>query len=187
MIEADTGDIAVRDSQLGMGRVGSRARAGASGLRRGWRIARAFMLSAAAAAIIAGCASGSGNSSADTFALGTTPKDVTANPAVERIFENSCYSCHSLGGSAPWYAAIVPSYLMSNSAREKLNFSDWNNFDQATKAAAIKQVAAVVADGDMPPLDYRLLHPAAGLSDTDKATIAQWAAGPHAPPALPAH
>ena len=79
---------------------------------------------------------------------------------------------------------VAPSYLMSNSARAKMNFSDWNNFDQSTKAQARSLAASVVAGGEMPPWDFTLLHPSARLADSDKATIAQWAA---AAPALPAH
>ncbi len=139
------------------------------------------LIAVAAAAMIAGCASTSGSSGE---AMDTTPKGVTSNVAVEQILENSCYGCHSNGGSAPWYASVAPSYLMSNSARAKMNFSDWNNFDQSTKAQARSLAASVVAGGEMPPWDFTLLHPSARLTDSDKATIAQWAA---AAPALPAH
>jgi uncharacterized membrane protein len=132
--------------------------------------------------IIAGCASSSGNSAAE--AMNTTPVGVTSNPAVEQVLENSCYGCHSNGGSAPWYAAVAPSYVMSGSAREKMNFSDWNNYDQSTRQQARSLVASVVADGEMPPGDFTLLHPSAGLTEGDKATIAKWAAEK---PALPAH
>lgn len=141
------------------------------------------LLAVAGAMMIAGCASGSGNSAA-AGTMDTTPVGVTSNAAVERILENSCYGCHSNGGSAPWYASLAPTYLMSDSARAKMNFSDWNNYDQSTKAQARSLAASVVAAGEMPPGDFTLLHPSAKLTDSDKATIAQWAA---ATPALPAH
>ena len=139
------------------------------------------LIAMAGAVMIAGCASTSGNSAES---MDTTPKGVTSNAAVEQILENSCYGCHSNGGSAPWYASVAPSYLMSNSARADMNFSDWNNFDQSTKAQARGLAASVVAGGEMPPWDFTLLHPSARLTDSDKAAIAQWAA---AAPALPAH
>lgn len=157
------------------------ARGGFSRSRRAASIARALFV--AGAVMIAGCASGSGNSTGER-PMDTTPTGVTSNAAVEQILQNSCYSCHSNGGSAPWYAAISPSYLLSNSAREKMNFSDWNNYDQATKAKARSLAASVVADGEMPPWDFTLLHPSARATDSDRAEIAKWAA---APPALPAH
>ncbi|MGH7779676.1 MAG: heme-binding domain-containing protein [Candidatus Binataceae bacterium] len=131
--------------------------------------------------IAAGCASSSNSAGAIPT---VAPVDVTSNAAVEQILQNSCYSCHSNGGSAPWYASISPSYLASNSARSKMNFSDWNNYDQATKAQARNLAASVVADGEMPPWDFKLLHPSAGLTASDKAAISQWAAET---PALPAH
>jgi len=151
--------------------------------RRRLRVTRALFVFALGAAMIAGCAGTAGNQ-AGADALSTIPTGVTANAAVAQILQNSCYSCHSNGGSAPWYASIAPSYLMSNSARAKMNFSDWNNFDQSTKAQARHLVASVVDDGDMPPLDFRIFHPSAGLSDSDKAVIAQWAAQTRP---LPAH
>ncbi|MHB8381643.1 MAG: heme-binding domain-containing protein [Candidatus Binataceae bacterium] len=137
----------------------------------------------ASAMMLAGCAGSSGNSAA-AAAMNTTPVGVTSNAAVGQILQNSCYGCHSNGGSAPWYASIAPSYLMSDSARGKMNFSDWNNYDQKTKAQARSLAASVVADGEMPPWDFTLLHPSVRLTDSDKAAIAQWAA---ATPALPAH
>ncbi|HVA78791.1 MAG TPA: heme-binding domain-containing protein [Candidatus Binataceae bacterium] len=150
-----------------------------------WRRASSNLsvLFAVGAMMIAGCASGAGNS-AGAPPMDTTPKGVTSNAAVEQILQNSCYSCHSNGGSAPWYAAIAPSYMLSNSARSAMNFSDWNNYDQATKAHARSLAASVIADGEMPPWDFTLLHPSAGLTDSDKTEIAKWAA---AAPALPAH
>lgn len=144
-------------------------------------MARALLALTAGAVMIAGCASSSNSAGAIPT---VAPVGVTSNAAVEQILQNSCYGCHSNGGSAPWYASIAPSYLASNSARSKMNFSDWNNYDQATKAQARSLAASVVADGEMPPWDFKLLHPSAGLTASDKAAISRWAT---ATPALPAH
>ena len=139
------------------------------------------LIAVAGAMMIAGCAGSSGNSAG---AIDATPVGVTSNAAVARILENSCYGCHSNGGTVPWYASIDPSYLLSDSARAKMNFSDWNNYDQSTRAQARSLAASVVVAGEMPPRNFMLLHPSARLTDSDEPAIAQWAA---ATPALPAH
>jgi len=144
-------------------------------------VAARALIAVAGAMMIAGCAGSSGNSAG---AIDATPVGVTSNAAVARILENSCYGCHSNGGTVPWYASIDPSYLLSDSARAKMNFSDWKNYDQSTKAQARSLAASVIAAGEMPPWGFTLLHPSAGLTDSDKAAIAQWAA---TTPALPAH
>src|SRR5579864_7455383 len=65
---------------------------------------------------------------------------VSADSKVNTILQKSCYQCHSTGGSAPWYAAVSPTYLAANSARGVLNFSDWQTYNADQKAAALKSI-----------------------------------------------
>jgi uncharacterized membrane protein len=127
------------------------------------------------------------SSSQQTAALETTAQDspnaVSTDPQVNAILEQSCYECHSTGGSAPWYASMSPTYLAANSARGVLNFSDWQTYDAQKKADALKKIEQTVSSGSMPPGDYTALDHSARLADDQKQTLLKWASQP----ALPAH
>ncbi len=107
---------------------------------------------------------------------------VNSDPQVNAILKSTCYSCHSTGGSAPWYAAISPTYLAANSARGVLNFSDWQTYDDGRKTAELKSIEQSVSSGSMPPGDYTALDHSARLSDEQKQTLLKWASQ-----AVPAH
>ncbi len=113
----------------------------------------------------------------------SNPSNVVSTDArVNEILERSCYSCHSTGGSAPWYAAVSPTYLAANSARNVLNFSDWQSYDGDKRAGELKSIAQSVESGSMPPGDYTALNHTARLSDDDKQVLLAWVSG-----AAPAH
>ena len=128
------------------------------------------------AVLIAGCSSSQESvpSSTNTF---------SADSQVNTILQKSCYQCHSTGGSAPWYAAVSPTYLAANSARGVLNFSDWQTYDSQKKSEALKNIEASVNGGSMPPGDYTALDHSARLTDEDKQALLKWASQP----AIPAH
>ena len=90
------------------------------------------------AVLIAGC-----SSSQESVPSSTN----TTDSQVNTILQKSCYQCHSTGGSAPWYAAVSPTYLAANSARGVLNFSDWQSYDAQKKSEALKNVEASVNGG----------------------------------------
>ena len=94
------------------------------------------------------------------------------------ILQKSCFECHSTGGSAPWYAAVSPTYLAANSARGGLNFSDWQTYDAQKKSEALKNIAASVSGGSMPPGDYTALDHSARLTDDEKQALLKWASQP---------
>jgi hypothetical protein len=106
----------------------------------------------------------------------TVPPAVTTDSAVGQILATSCYDCHSNEGADQWYAKLQPSRWFGNSALESLNFSDWGTYDTQHRADAIRQIAAVVDSGTMPPGGYLLFHPGARLSPEQKTAIAKWAA-----------
>src|ERR1700722_2883094 len=128
------------------------------------------------AVVILGCSSSQESvpSSNDT---------VSSDSQVNTILQKSCYQCHSTGGSAPWYAAVSPTYLAANSARGVLNFSEWQTYDAQKKSEALKNIEASVNGGSMPPGDYTALDHSARLSDDDKQALLKWASQP----AIPAH
>jgi Haem-binding domain len=85
----------------------------------------------------------------------------------EAIAKQSCYDCHSNETKWWWATNIAPfSWLVQrdvDGGRERLNFSDWNG----TPADEIQHAV----DGNMPPIQYKLIHWSAGLSDSEKQTL----------------
>jgi uncharacterized membrane protein len=134
------------------------------------------------ALLFAGCASSQQTAALETTAQGST-NAVSIDPQVNAILEQSCYQCHSSGGSAPWYASVSPTYLAANSARGVLNFSDWQTYDAQKKADALKSIEQTVSGGSMPPGDYTALDHSARLADDQKQALLKWASQS----ALPAH
>ena len=85
----------------------------------------------------------------------------------EAIARKSCYDCHSNETKWWWATTIAPfSWLVQrdvDSGRERLNFSDWN----ATPAEEIQRAVY----GNMPPIQYKLIHWSAGLSASEKQAL----------------
>ena len=134
------------------------------------------------ALLIVGCSSSQQTATPETTVPSST-NAVSTDSQVNAILEQSCYECHSTGGSAPWYAAVSPTYLAANSARGVLNFSDWQTYDAQKKADALKNIEQSVSGGSMPPGDYTALDHSARLTDDQKQALLKWASQP----ALPAH
>lgn len=107
-----------------------------------------------------------------------SPAGISNDPALVTALEKSCFQCHSTGGTAPWYAAMSPTYLAAGSARGVLNFSEWSTYDAGKKAAEKGAIADAVNNGSMPPGDYTMLDHSARLSEEAKQTLLKWAAQP---------
>jgi hypothetical protein len=90
----------------------------------------------------------------------------------EQLAEQACYDCHSNLTKWRWYSSIAPaSWLIQNDVdggRSALDFSEW---DRAQPD--LGEVVEQIASGEMPPLQYKLLHPAARLSSGEKQRLAR--------------
>ena len=131
---------------------------------------------------IAACSS-SQQATAPEAAIPASTNAVSSDSQVNAILRKSCYECHSTGGSAPWYAAVSPTYLAANSARGVLNFSDWQTYDAQKKSEVLKNIENSVNGGSMPPGDYTALDHSARLTDDEKQVLLKWASQT----AIPAH
>lgn len=134
------------------------------------------------ALLFVSCSSSQQRAALETTAQRST-NAVSSDPQVNAILEQSCFECHSSGGSAPWYASVSPTYLAANSARRVLNFSDWQTYDAQKKADALKNIEQTVSGGSMPPGDYTALDHSARLAGDQKQALLKWASQS----ALPAH
>jgi hypothetical protein len=105
-------------------------------------------------------------------------EEVAAPPAVRDILRRACYDCHSHETSWPWYSFVAPVswWVVSDvhEAREHMNFSTWNDYDEDERIELLEEAWEEVEDGDMPLWFYLPLHPEAKLSDADKKLLQGW-------------
>jgi len=104
-------------------------------------------------------------------------------PATRVLAQNACFACHSNLTTWPWYTKVAPlSWLTAHdveAGRAKLNFSEW----QRPQEADLQQVVDALQGKSMPPLEYRLLHKEARLTDSQRqqllgGLVASWTADP---------
>lgn len=88
------------------------------------------------------------------------------------LFAQACGACHSNLTTWPWYSNVAPvSWLVQHDVddgRARFNVSEWRQ--QAQPEAG--EAAEVVRSGEMPPLQFRLIHSEARLSSSEKAALA---------------
>ncbi|MCW7466632.1 heme-binding protein [Leptospira levettii] len=105
--------------------------------------------------------------------------EIVVADEVKQILKRSCYDCHSNETTWPFYSYVFPvSYLVSNhvtEGREELNFSEFGKLPERKQNKKIYEVWEQVDEGEMPPIDYLLMHPSAKLSDQDKEVLKNWA------------
>ncbi|MCA9970854.1 MAG: heme-binding domain-containing protein [Anaerolineales bacterium] len=95
------------------------------------------------------------------------------SPETRALAQRACYDCHSNEVDwTPWYTNVAPaSWLVQRDVeegREHLNFSEW---DQGGRPRELEEVVEVIAEGEMPPLQYLVAHPEARLSDAEQAAL----------------
>jgi hypothetical protein len=106
-------------------------------------------------------------------------KAVPAN--AESILQRSCVECHSNETHWPWYSRVAPaSWLLASDvhgARHKMNFSEWSGYTDRQKQDKIDGICDEVGSGDMPPLDYTMIHHGAVLSQQERDVLCKWVKG----------
>jgi heme-binding protein len=93
------------------------------------------------------------------------------SPRTEQLADQACGDCHSNLTHWPWYTNVAPvSWLVQNDVDEGrgiLNFSEWDK-----PQPDIGELVEQVQGGEMPPLQYKLIHGGARLSDSEKQELA---------------
>lgn len=93
------------------------------------------------------------------------------SPRTKDLFSGACGDCHSNLTSWPVESNIAPaSWLIQNDVeggRARFDVSEWDR-----SQVDPEEVARVISQGEMPPLQYKLLHPSARLSDAEKVRLA---------------
>ena len=105
------------------------------------------------------------------------------SPQTRALAKRACFDCHSNESVWPWYSNIAPvSWLVYNDVQEgrrRLNFSDWGaTTTEAGEESArgegqegATEVLNVIQGGEMPPLQYLLMHPTARLTADEKQQL----------------
>lgn len=109
----------------------------------------------------------------DLLASGDVPE------AVASMLKTSCYDCHSVESTYPWYSRVAPSsWLVASDvreAREELNLSEWKNLPKRKKIKNLENIKDEVGEGHMPMPIYLVLHWDAKLTDEQRKQIVDWA------------
>ncbi len=91
------------------------------------------------------------------------------------LAQRACFDCHSNETVWPPYASVAPvSWLVVHDVdegREHLNFSEWSAAATRGRDDPAQEAGEKIAEGDMPPASYLLLHPDARFTDAEKQTL----------------
>lgn len=102
-------------------------------------------------------------------------QDINPPEKISAILRTSCYDCHSNETNWPWYSYIAPvSYLVAGDvkkARKRINFSEWDKYDEKKRGKILEKIVDVVEEGEMPLKSYIYTHPNAELDMARKKSI----------------
>jgi|WetSurMetagenome_2_1015567.scaffolds.fasta_scaffold194804_2 hypothetical protein len=105
-------------------------------------------------------------------------KEIDAPTNVLSILKTSCYDCHSNETAWPWYSYVAPvSFLVTadvENARKRVNFSEWDKYDEKKKAKKLEAMIEDVEEGEMPLPKYILMHKEAELDQSKIKIIKDW-------------
>ena len=98
---------------------------------------------------------------------------------IRPIFEGKCFDCHSTRTRYPWYYRLPGARQLidydTREAKEHLEMTDGFPFKgHHSLEDQLKALEKVVRKNQMPLWRYRLLHPGAGLTDTERRLILDW-------------
>jgi cytochrome c len=102
-------------------------------------------------------------------------------PAVRETLTEKCADCHSAQTRAPLYGRFAPiSWLMERDivkARNAMDLSLWERYSAEEQEVLKAEIVSQAKAHSMPPLQYRMIHHNATITDTDVAALTAWARG----------
>lgn len=106
-------------------------------------------------------------------------QEIDAPVNVLSILKTSCYDCHSNETNWPWYSYVAPvSFLVSGDVekgRKRVNFSEWDKYDEKKKAKKLNGIIEVIEEGEMPLSNYIITHPEAKMDPEKIRVLKDWA------------
>ena len=104
------------------------------------------------------------------------------NPQTRELAQRACFDCHSNETTWPWYSDVAPvSWLVLRDVeegREVFDLSEWGanprlRTERGSDGSVGQAVGQAVLSGQMPPMQYLVLHPNADLSQAERQQLAQ--------------
>ena len=94
--------------------------------------------------------------------LDTLLRNANMPAGAKKVLVTKCADCHSNETRWPVYARLAPgSWLIERDiveARKKMNLSQWDQLPADNQLELVGQMIHEAKRGDMPPLQYHLLH-----------------------------
>lgn len=105
-------------------------------------------------------------------------QDINPPQNVSEILRTSCYDCHSNETVWPWYSYVAPvSFLVSGDVkdgRKRINFSEWNKYDEKKQIKKMNGILEVIQEGEMPLSNYLLMHSEAKMDAAKIQAVKDW-------------
>ncbi len=99
--------------------------------------------------------------------------------AVRAVLVKKCADCHSDQAHAPFYGHFAPaSWLMERDiekARAAMNLSAWDGHTSVQQQTLAAKIVQETKSRKMPPVQYRMIHWNARITDADVKEFGQWA------------
>lgn len=92
----------------------------------------------------------------------TESKAVKMPDDVKAIIEKSCFGCHNTDSK-------------NDKAKEKLDLKTIDSLTSPKMISALKEIAEVVDENEMPPAKFLEKYPDKKLTDAEKKTLMDWA------------
>ena len=108
----------------------------------------------------------------------TNPPVVTQvqwdSPQTKALWDRACADCHSNETVWPWYSKVAPaSWLVLydvRRGRDEFNLSNLNTSSNRFSRLP-ERIARSLQEGEMPPLQYTIIHSNAKLSDAEAQAL----------------
>lgn len=105
-------------------------------------------------------------------------QDINSPENISSILRTSCYDCHSNETNWRWYSYVAPvSFLIASDVqkgRKRINFSEWDKYDEKKKLKKLDGIREMVEEGEMPLPMYTFIHTDAKLSTEKIRLIKDW-------------
>lgn len=119
-----------------------------------------------------------------TVAADPIPAQAAISAPARALLNQKCVDCHSAQTRAPLYGRFAPvSWLLERdivAARKQMNLSNWTTYTPDQQDVFKSKILQEAHSGDMPPLQYRIIHWSARITPADIQVLTDWA---HAAPA----
>ena len=101
-------------------------------------------------------------------------------PAAPRaILIAKCADCHSMQTHVPFYGHLAPaSWLMEKDivdGRQEFRMDIWESYSADKQQALVANIVQRTRKGEMPPIQYRIIHRNARVTEAEEQVLTDWA------------